>query len=56
MIRGFTRLTGLLCLWGILVLKTYKFEDKHLFVIELIAIIAWAISEIDWYRKDKKES
>lgn len=55
MIRGLTRFVGLVCLWGILVAKTYTLENKSLFLVEVIAIIAWVISEIDWYKKDRKE-
>ncbi|EFM18625.1 hypothetical protein PanABDRAFT_3521 [Pantoea sp. aB] len=51
--RIFTRLVGLVCLWGILVAQSYSFTDKSLFYVEVVAIIAWIISEIDWYKKDK---
>lgn len=53
--RGFVRMVGLLCLWGILVAKSYSFENKSLFIVEVVAIIAWISSEIDWYRKDKRD-
>lgn len=53
--RSFIRLVGLVCLWGILVAHTYSFENKSLFYVEVLAIIAWVISEVDWYKKDRKE-
>lgn len=53
--RVFTRLVGLVCLWGILVARSYSFSDKSLFYVEVVAIVAWIVSEIDWHNKDKKK-
>lgn len=50
----FVRMVGLLCLWGVLVARTYRFENKSLFLVEVVAIIAWLSSEIDWHRKIKQ--
>lgn len=54
--RGFTRFVGMICLWGILVARSYSFDDKSLFIVELVTIVACVASEIDWYIKDKKEA
>lgn len=52
--KNIIRLIALYCLYNMLVLKSYAWENKSFFYLEVLAIALWIVSEFEWYRKEKK--
>ncbi len=51
-----TRIFGLYLLFNILVMKSYLWENKFYFYIEVIGIVIWMASEFSWFKESKNKS
>ena len=54
--RFFTRVFGLFILYNILVMKSYLWESKYYFYIEVIGIVIWMASEYSWVKERRNKN